>query len=166
MPNTHAGLFSGCPVVKCGAVAHSSSADGDEGNGMADLGGIGSNGKWNWRCLLYTSLQHFRGMASAMGMLFAQNIINFFVPSGAGQALITMPILAPVGEMVGVSRQVSVLAYQFGDGFSNIFWPTSVFMMCGIKMCIRDSLYPTPHTVLMKSDFPVGPFIFSRRCRI
>ena len=52
--------------------------------------------------------------------------------SGAGQALITMPILAPVGEMVGVSRQVSVLAYQFGDGFSNIFWPTSVFMMCGI----------------------------------
>ena len=81
---------------------------------------------------IYTMLQHFRGMASAMGMLFAQNIINFFIPSGAGQALITMPILAPVGEMVGVSRQVSVLAYQFGDGFSNIFWPTSVFMMCGI----------------------------------
>lgn len=81
---------------------------------------------------LATMLQHFRGMASAMGMLFAQNIINFFIPSGAGQALITMPILAPVGEMVGVSRQVSVLAYQFGDGFSNIFWPTSVFMMCGI----------------------------------
>ena len=81
---------------------------------------------------LATMLQHFRGMASALGMLFAQNIINFFIPSGAGQALITMPILAPVGEMVGVSRQVSVLAYQFGDGFSNIFWPTSVFMMCGI----------------------------------
>ena len=39
-----------------------------------------------------TMLQHFRGMASAMGMLFAQNIINFFIPSGAGQALITMPI--------------------------------------------------------------------------
>ena len=71
---------------------------------------------------LATMLQHFRGMASAMGMLFAQNIINFFIPSGAGQALITMPILAPVGEIVGVSRQVSVLAYQFGDGFSNIFW--------------------------------------------
>lgn len=51
MSNTHAGLFSGCPVVKCGAVAHSSSADGDEGNSMADLGGIGSNGKWNWRVL-------------------------------------------------------------------------------------------------------------------
>lgn len=77
-------------------------------------------------------LTNFEGMLSAMGMLVVQNIINFFIPSGAGQALITMPILAPVGEMVGVSRQVSVLAYQFGDGFSNIFWPTSVFMMCGI----------------------------------
>ena len=77
-------------------------------------------------------LQNFQGLMSALGMLFVQNIINFFIPSGAGQALVTMPILAPVGEMVGVSRQVSVLAYQFGDGFSNIFWPTSVFMMCGI----------------------------------
>lgn len=43
-----------------------------------------------------------------------------------------MPILAPVSEMVGLSRQIAVLAFQFGDGFSNIFWPTSVFMMCGI----------------------------------
>ncbi len=83
----------------------------------------------NW---LAGILQNFQGMASAFGMLIVQNIINFFIPSGAGQALVTMPILAPVGELVGVSRQVSVLAYQFGDGFSNIFWPTSVFMMCGI----------------------------------
>lgn len=83
----------------------------------------------NW---LATMLQNFHGAASAVGMLLVQNIINFFILSGVGQALVTMPILAPVGEMVGVSRQVSVLAYQFGDGFSNIFWPTSVFMMCGI----------------------------------
>ncbi len=83
----------------------------------------------NW---LATMLQNLHGAASAVGMLLVQNIINFFILSGVGQALVTMPILAPVGEMVGVSRQVSVLAYQFGDGFSNIFWPTSVFMMCGI----------------------------------
>lgn len=83
----------------------------------------------NW---LASLLQNFQGITSAMGMLLVQNIINFFIPSGTGQALVTMPILAPVGELVGVSRQVSVLAYQFGDGFSNIFWPTSVFMMCGI----------------------------------
>lgn len=83
----------------------------------------------NW---LATMLQNLHGAASAVGMLLVQNIINFFILSGVGQALVTMPILAPVGEMVGVSRQVSVLAYQFGDGISNIFWPTSVFMMCGI----------------------------------
>ena len=77
-------------------------------------------------------LKQIPSSLSALGMLVIQSIINFFIPSGVGQALVTMPILAPVGEMVGVSRQVSVLAYQFGDGFSNIFWPTSVFMMCGI----------------------------------
>ena len=81
---------------------------------------------------LSTGLAQFQGVASALGMLFVQNIINFFIPSGGGQAVVTMPILAPVSEMVGLSRQIAVLAFQFGDGFSNIFWPTSVFMMCGI----------------------------------
>lgn len=81
---------------------------------------------------LASGLQNFTGYLSGLGMLFVQNIINFFIPSGGGQALITMPILAPVAEMVGISRQIAVLAFQFGDGFSNIFWPTSVFMMCGI----------------------------------
>ncbi len=81
---------------------------------------------------LATWLQNFAGMFTAVGMLFVQNIINFFIPSGAGQAIVTMPILTPLSDLVGVSRQVAVLAYQFGDGFSNIFWPTSVFMMCGI----------------------------------
>ncbi len=81
---------------------------------------------------LSSGLQQFTGYLSGLGMLFVQNILNFFIPSGGGQALITMPILAPVGEMVGLNRQIAVLAFQFGDGFSNIFWPTSVFMMCGI----------------------------------
>lgn len=86
-------------------------------------------------------LAGFSGVASAMGMLFVQNIINFFIPSGGGQALVTVPILAPVGELVGVSKQITVLAYQFGDGFSNIFWPTSVFMMCGIMRMPIDKWY-------------------------
>lgn len=77
-------------------------------------------------------LNHINGVFSAVGMLFAQNIINLFIPSGSGQAVVTMPILAPLSDLVGVSRQIAVLAFQFGDGFSNIFWPTSVFMMCGI----------------------------------
>lgn len=81
---------------------------------------------------LVSGLQQFTGYLSGLGMLLVQNVINFFIPSGGGQALITMPILAPVAEMVGLNRQIAVLAFQFGDGFSNIFWPTSVFMMCGI----------------------------------
>lgn len=81
---------------------------------------------------LSSGLQSFTGYLSGVGMLFVQNIINFFIPSGGGQALVTMPILAPVAEMVGLNRQIAVLAFQFGDGFSNIFWPTSVFTMCGI----------------------------------
>lgn len=90
---------------------------------------------------LATLLANFSGVASAMGMLFVQNIINFFIPSGGGQALVTVPILSPVGELVGVSKQITVLAYQFGDGFSNIFWPTSVFMMCGIMRMPIDRWY-------------------------
>ena len=81
---------------------------------------------------LASMLQNFHGMISAIGMLFVQNIINLFIPSGGGQALVTVPIMAPVGEMVGISRQLTILIYQFGDGYSNIFWPTSVFTMCGI----------------------------------
>lgn len=90
---------------------------------------------------LASLLANVSGVASAMGMLLVQNVINFFIPSGGGQALVTVPILAPVGELVGVSKQITVLAYQFGDGFSNIFWPTSVFMMCGIMRMPIDRWY-------------------------
>ena len=70
---------------------------------------------------------------SAIAMLIAQNIINFFIPSGSGQATAIMPIMVPLGDLAGVSRQVTVLAYQFGDGYSNMLWPTcSVATMCGI----------------------------------
>ncbi|MBR0209323.1 MAG: YfcC family protein, partial [Firmicutes bacterium] len=72
-------------------------------------------------------------MGSAIGMLVAQNIINFFIPSGSGQATAIRPIMVPLGDLAGVSRQITVLAYQFGDGYSNMLWPTcSVATMCGI----------------------------------
>jgi uncharacterized ion transporter superfamily protein YfcC len=66
---------------------------------------------------------------AAVGMLGIQTILNFFVPSGSGQAFVTMPLMAPVGDLVGVSRQVSVLAFQFGDGFANILVPTNPVLM-------------------------------------
>lgn len=72
------------------------------------------------------------GTLSGIIMVFVQNILNFFIPSGSGQAAVSIPILAPLGDMVGISRQSVVLAFQFGDGFSNMFWPTSVCMICGL----------------------------------
>ena len=58
-------------------------------------------------------------------MFFVQTIINFFIPSGSGQAALTIPIMAPLGDLIGISRQTTVLAYQFGDGFTNLIIPTS-----------------------------------------
>lgn len=69
---------------------------------------------------------------AAVGMMMIQNIINFFIPSGSGQAAVTMPIMAPVSDIIGLSRQTAVLAYQFGDGFSNMFWPTAAATLTGI----------------------------------
>ncbi len=69
---------------------------------------------------------------SGIGMLVVQNLINFFIPSGSGQAVVMMPIMAPLADIVGLSREVAVLAFQYGDGFSNMFWPTAVAVECGI----------------------------------
>ncbi len=66
---------------------------------------------------------------SSHAMFAMQSLLNFFVPSGSGQAALTMPIMAPLGDLVGVSRQTAVLAYQFGDGFSNLIIPTSAITM-------------------------------------
>ncbi|CUS47921.1 MAG: putative membrane protein [Idiomarinaceae bacterium HL-53] len=66
---------------------------------------------------------------SAVGMLVIQTILNLFVPSGSGQAFVTMPLMAPLSDLVGVPRQVAVLAYQFGDGFSNMIVPTNAVLM-------------------------------------
>ena len=72
---------------------------------------------------------------SAMGMLFIQSILNFFIPSGSGQAYVTMPIMAPIADIVGVSRQVAVLAYQMGDGFMNMIVPTNAVLMGILGIC-------------------------------
>ncbi len=67
-------------------------------------------------------------------MFFVQGLINFFIPSGSGQAYVTMPIMAPLADLVGVSRQVAVLAFQFGDGFSNILVPTQAVLVGALAM--------------------------------
>ncbi len=62
---------------------------------------------------------------AAQVMFVAHGIINFFVHSGSGQAALTMPIMAPLADVVGVTRQTAVLAFQFGDGWINPILPTS-----------------------------------------
>ncbi|MBM7094575.1 putative basic amino acid antiporter YfcC [Bacillus sp. H-16] len=66
---------------------------------------------------------------SAWFMFLFQSVFNFFVVSGSGQAALTMPLLAPLSDIAGVSRQVAVLAYQLGDGFTNMIVPTSAALM-------------------------------------
>lgn len=69
---------------------------------------------------------------AAYGMLILQNIIKFFINGSTSQATITMPIMAPTAELVGLSKQIAVLAYQFGNGFADCFWPTSCALCCGL----------------------------------
>ena len=76
-------------------------------------------------------LSHVGPELAAVGMLGMQAVLNLFVPSGSGQAFVTMPLMAPLGDIVGVTRQVSVLAYQFGDGLANMIIPTN-FVLMGI----------------------------------
>jgi uncharacterized ion transporter superfamily protein YfcC len=74
-------------------------------------------------------LQHAGAQLSAVGMFFVQSLCNLFIPSGSGQAYVTMPLMAPLADLSGVSRQVAVLAYQFGDGFTNILVPTNAVLI-------------------------------------
>ena len=78
---------------------------------------------------LATPLQAFPGQVAAIGMLLVQTLCNFVIPSGSGQAYVTMPIMAPIADLTGLSRQVAVLAYQFGDGFTNMVVPTNALLM-------------------------------------
>lgn len=70
---------------------------------------------------------------SAQLMLLVQTLLNFPINSGSGQAVVTMPIMAPLADALGLSRQVACLACQFGDGLSNLLWPTgSIVIICGL----------------------------------
>ena len=72
--------------------------------------------------------------ASAIGMLVVQTICNFFIPSGSGQAFVTMPIMSPLATLTDVPQQTAVLAYQFGDGFTNMIVPTSALVMGALAL--------------------------------
>ncbi len=66
------------------------------------------------------------GKIASVGIMYViQTIINIVIPSGSAKAAITMPIMAPFSDYIGISRQATVVAFQFGDGFTNMITPTS-----------------------------------------
>ncbi|MFC7364326.1 MULTISPECIES: YfcC family protein [Bhargavaea] len=73
--------------------------------------------------------------ALAAGAMFVvQAFMNLIVASGSGQAALTMPLMTPLGDLIGVSRQTVVLAFQMGDGITNIFSPTNGLLFAALAM--------------------------------
>jgi len=66
---------------------------------------------------------------AAVGMLGFESMLNLFIPSGSGQAAVSMPLMAPLSDIIGLHRQVAVFAFTCGDGFSNTVIPTSGVLM-------------------------------------
>jgi uncharacterized ion transporter superfamily protein YfcC len=74
---------------------------------------------------LSKAMGNFGKVASVGVMYVIQTIINIVIPSGSAKAAITMPIMAPFSDLIDISRQATVMAFQFGDGFTNMITPTS-----------------------------------------
>ena len=69
-------------------------------------------------------LQGLPETVTAVLMMFVQSLLNFLMPSSAGQAAATLPLFLPIGDLVGLGRRVTILAFQFGDSLTNLIYPT------------------------------------------
>ena len=92
---------------------------------------------------------HLPRVVTAQVMFLVQCILNFFIHSGTSQAALTMPIMAPFSDLIGISRQATVMAFQFGDGFTNMITPTSGVLI-GVLGMAR-----IPYTKWVKWVFPL-----------
>ncbi len=79
-------------------------------------------------------------LVAVLAMYGLTLILEFFVPSGSAKAFLMMPILLPLGELLGITRQTIVLAYCFGDGFSNMVYPTNAVLL--ISLGLTSVSYP------------------------
>lgn len=76
------------------------------------------------------SLMSDTGKVVSIGVMYViQTLINIIIPSGSAKAALTMPIMAPFSDVIGISRQATVMAFQFGDGFTNMITPTSAVLI-------------------------------------
>ncbi|MCQ5146054.1 YfcC family protein [Enterocloster bolteae] len=87
--------------------------------------------------IVYALSLPLNSLGSVLGanfMFIANLFINLFIPSGSGQAAAVMPIMVPLADLAGVTRQVAVQAFQFGDGLTNSIFPTSGTLMAGLAI--------------------------------
>ena len=98
---------------------------------LMEMGNIGDTISYQ----LSLVLQDLPLYASAISMSISQTVINFFIPSGSGQALATLPVMLPLGESLGLTRQITILAFQIGDGLSNLVNPTLGGLIAMLSMC-------------------------------
>ncbi|MFD1334685.1 YfcC family protein [Oceanobacillus iheyensis] len=98
---------------------------------------------------LSVPLENLLPVFSAIGMFISNSLLNFLVNSGSGQAMIAMPLLSPLADMIGVTRQVAVQSYQFGDGLTNLIFPTSGILMASLAVA------KVPYTKWIKWVFPL-----------
>jgi uncharacterized ion transporter superfamily protein YfcC len=99
-------------------------------------------------------VEDFPAVVSVEIMFLVQSLLNFFLPSGSGQAALTMPIMAPLSDLLGITRQTAVLAFQFGDGLSNLIIPTS-----GVTMGIL-GIAKIPYQVWLRWIWPLMLILF------
>ena len=78
---------------------------------------------------LSNAVMHLPSSISVLGMFVVQVIISFFINSGSGQAMVIMPIMVPMADVLEITRQTAVMAFQFGDGITNAIFPTSPVLM-------------------------------------
>ena len=98
---------------------------------LMEMGNIGDTISFQ----LSEMLQGLPLYASAIGMSISQCMINLFIPSGSGQALATLPVMIPVGDVLGLTRQTTILAFQIGDGVTNLVNPTLGGLIAMLSMC-------------------------------
>ncbi|GLO64001.1 C4-dicarboxylate ABC transporter [Vibrio sp. MACH09] len=87
---------------------------------------------------LASFISYLPGWAASVGVIASQALFNFLVPSGSGQMLVTLPILSPVADLVGMNQQVLVWSSNVADGLTNIMFPTSGYFIAALVACRVD----------------------------
>ncbi|HEX6751059.1 MAG TPA: hypothetical protein VF092_27465 [Longimicrobium sp.] len=104
---------------------------------------------------LFTPLANVPVLASAGGMMVVHTLVHFPVPSASGQAVLTMPVLVPLADLLGMARQVVVLAYQYGAGMCEMVTPTNGALMAILAAC------GVPYEKWMKVILPLWAVLFA-----